>query len=78
MENRFIKSLIISDKYKKLITRLITTVYTKPLKPKALPRRARGKNRTCPVPSCLIQRNKKSRRAMLFLLDAERYYKAVD
>ena len=24
------------------------------LKPKALPRRARGKNRTCPVPSCSI------------------------
>ena len=24
------------------------------VKPKALPRRARGKNRTCPVPSCFI------------------------
>jgi len=29
-------------------------LYPKALKPKALPRRARGKNRTCPVPSCFI------------------------
>jgi hypothetical protein len=67
-----INFLIISLNVKRLITGVITPVFIKPLIKKALPRRARGKNRTCPVPSCLIQRNKKSRRAMLFLLDAER------
>ena len=35
-----------------LITGVITACSCNTLKPKALPRRARGKNRTCPVPSC--------------------------
>jgi len=29
-------------------------LYAKAPKLKAVPRRARGKNRTCPVPSCFI------------------------
>ena len=33
---------------------VITACSCNTLKPKALPRRARGKNRTCPVPSCSI------------------------
>jgi len=37
-----------------LITGVITACSCNTLKPKALPRRARGKNRTCPVPSCSI------------------------
>ena len=39
---------------KTLITGVITACSYNTLKPKALPRRARGKNRTCPVPSCSI------------------------
>jgi len=78
MENRFIKSLIISDKPEELIIRLITTVYAKPLKPKDLPRRARGRTGRSPVPSCSIQQKQKERQAMLFRLNAERYCKAVD
>jgi len=37
-----------------IITGVITACFHNTLKPKALPRRARGKNRTCPVPSCFI------------------------
>jgi len=46
--------LIISVAKKILITGVITACSCNTLKPKALPRRARGKNRTCPVPSCSI------------------------
>jgi len=51
-----------------IITGVITAVSLKPLKPKALPRRARG-NRTCPVPSCSIWRNEPSHKARWFLLN---------
>lgn len=71
MENRFIKSLIISDKYERLIIRLITAVWYKPLKQKALPRRARGRTGRSPVPSCLISQNKQSHEAKVFLRNAE-------
>jgi hypothetical protein len=71
MENATFNHLIISDKLKLLIEGVITECFHNTLKPKALPRRARGRTGQSPVPSCLIQRNKKSRRAMLFLLDAE-------
>lgn len=78
MEFHVIKSLIISDKYKRLIIGLIIAVYAKPLKPKALSRRARGRTGRSPVPSCLIQQKQKEREAMLFRLNAERYCKAVE
>jgi len=46
--------LIISEIHFSLIITVINGYERNLLKPKALPRRARGKNRTCPVPSCLI------------------------
>ncbi|WP_306541128.1 hypothetical protein, partial [Dysgonomonas sp.] len=57
--NFFIKKvrliqLIISRIDFSLIITVINGYECNPLKPKALPRRARGKNRTCPVPSCFI------------------------
>jgi len=54
MENHKVKRLIISDKSELLIVGIIIACFYNTLKSKALPRRARGKNRTCPVPSCLI------------------------
>ena len=46
--------LIIREIHFRLIITVINSYECNPLKPKALPRRARGKNRTCPVPSCFI------------------------
>jgi len=46
MENTRFKHLIIRDKHKWLIKGAITAWFHNTLKPKALPRRARGKNRT--------------------------------
>ncbi|MDR3057255.1 MAG: hypothetical protein LBU84_03840, partial [Prevotella sp.] len=71
MGNHTIKYLIISYKTKRLIKGVITACGPNTLKPKALPRRARGKNRTCPVPSCLIQPDKCCGKAALFRMNAE-------
>ena len=70
--------LIISGKREWLITGVITVLYLKALKPKALPRRARGRTGRSPVPSCSIQPNKKSLPAMLLRMNAERSCKAVE
>jgi hypothetical protein len=66
MENHNIKSLIISNNTLKPIESVITACFYNTLKPKALIRRARGKNRTCPVLSCLIQPDKRCGVAALF------------
>ena len=63
------KYLIISVEKKMLITGAITACSCNTLKPKALPRRARGKNRTCPVPSCSILQNRLNRQVKQFLLN---------
>lgn len=56
-----INHLIISIKLKMIIVGVITVLYLKALKPKALPRRARGRTGRSPVPSCLIQQKQKER-----------------
>lgn len=71
MENIRFKYLIISDKHKWVIEGIITVCSSNTLKPKALPRRARGRTGQSPVPSCLIRSNKCCTNTALFRMNAE-------
>jgi len=78
IENYTIKHLKMNDKLKSFIRGVIIVCESKLFKPKALPRRARGKNRTSPVPSCLIQRKKIMTAGGIVLAECGAFYKAVE
>ncbi|MDR2917375.1 MAG: hypothetical protein LBV74_21485 [Tannerella sp.] len=60
------------------MTGVITVLYPKALKPKALPRRARGRTGQSPVPSCFIQSNTCCTKAAFFRMNAKRWIRGVE